>query len=48
VSYVAPAREVSILLVALMGVRVLGEGHARRRLVAAGAMVAGVVALALG
>lgn len=48
VSYVAPAREMSILLVALMGVRVLGEGHARRRLIAAGAMVAGVVALALG
>lgn len=48
VSHVAPAREVSILLAALMGVRFLGEGHARRRLLAATAMAAGVVALALG
>ena len=48
VSYVAPAREVSILIGAAMGTRLLSEGDAPRRLVAAGAMVLGVVALALG
>jgi drug/metabolite transporter (DMT)-like permease len=48
VSYVAPAREVSILLAALIGVRYLGEGEPGRRLLAAAAMVGGVVALAVG
>jgi drug/metabolite transporter (DMT)-like permease len=48
VSYVAPAREVSILLAAFLGVRFLGEGDAPRRMVAAAAMLAGVVALAVG
>lgn len=48
VSYVAPAREISILVGALMGTRLLAEGDAGRRLVAAGAMVAGLVALAVG
>ena len=48
VSYVAPAREVSILIGAAMGHRLLGEGHAPRRLAAAAAMVAGLVALAVG
>jgi drug/metabolite transporter (DMT)-like permease len=48
VSYVAPAREISILLGVVLGARLLAEGHARRRVVAAGAMVLGVVALALG
>lgn len=48
VSYVAPAREVSILMGTLMGTHLLAEGHAPRRLAAAGVMVAGVVALALG
>jgi drug/metabolite transporter (DMT)-like permease len=48
VSYVAPAREVSILVAALMGSHLLAEGDARRRLAAAGAMVAGIVCLALG
>ncbi len=48
VSYVAPAREVSILIGALLGTRLLAEGDAPRRLVAAGAMVLGVIALALG
>jgi drug/metabolite transporter (DMT)-like permease len=47
-SYVAPAREVSIALVAALGVFVLGEGQARRRLACATVIVAGVVALALG
>ena len=48
VSYVAPAREVSILIGTIMGTRLLAEGDARRRLLAAGGMVAGVVALAVG
>lgn len=48
VSYVAPAREISILIGTVMGARLLGEGDAARRLAAAGAMVAGVIALAVG
>jgi drug/metabolite transporter (DMT)-like permease len=48
VSYVAPAREVSILVAALMGSHLLAEGDARRRLAAAGAMVAGIICLAVG
>jgi drug/metabolite transporter (DMT)-like permease len=48
VSHVAPAREVGILIGTALGGGLLEEGHAPRRLVAAGAIVAGVVALALG
>ena len=48
VSYVAPAREVSILIGTLMGARILSEGEGKRRLIAAGMMVAGIAALALG
>ncbi len=48
VSYVAPAREISILFGALLGLRLLGESDARRRLVGATAIVGGVFALALG
>jgi len=48
VSYVAPAREVSILIAAFMGTRLLAEGDARRRLAAGAAMVAGVICLAIG
>jgi drug/metabolite transporter (DMT)-like permease len=48
VSYIAPAREISILIGAVMGTRVLAEGHPRRRLVAATMMVLGVIALAVG
>lgn len=47
VSHIAPAREIAILLGAYLGGRVLGEGDRRRRLVAAGAFAAGVIALAL-
>jgi drug/metabolite transporter (DMT)-like permease len=47
VSYVAPAREVSILIGAILGARLLGEGHLRRRIPAAIAIVVGVVALAI-
>lgn len=48
VSYVAPAREMSILIGTFMGARVLDEGHALRRIAGAAGIVAGVVALALG
>lgn len=47
VSYVAPAREISILIGTAMGSRLLAEGQVYRRLAGAGAMVLGVVALAL-
>jgi drug/metabolite transporter (DMT)-like permease len=48
VSYIAPAREVSILIGAFIGARYLKEGDARRRLWAALTMTCGVIALALG
>jgi drug/metabolite transporter (DMT)-like permease len=48
VSYVAPVREIGILLGTVMGTRWLAEGDAQRRFVGAIAMVAGVVALAVG
>ena len=48
VSYVAPAREVSILIAAVMGAQLLKEGETGRRVTAATAMVAGIVCLALG
>jgi drug/metabolite transporter (DMT)-like permease len=47
-SYVAPAREISILIGAALGARLLAEGDGRRRLAAAGAMVIGIVGLAVG
>jgi drug/metabolite transporter (DMT)-like permease len=48
VSYVAPAREVSIVIGAFIGARFLRETDAKRRLLAAATMAAGVIALALG
>jgi drug/metabolite transporter (DMT)-like permease len=48
VSYVAPARELSILFAALLGAHVLKEGDATRRTIAAIGMVLGISALALG
>jgi drug/metabolite transporter (DMT)-like permease len=48
VSYVAPARETSILIGTLLGTTVLAEGDGTRRLLAAGGIVVGVAALALG
>jgi drug/metabolite transporter (DMT)-like permease len=48
VSYVAPARELSILFAALMGAQWLNEGNTLRRGAAALGMVLGVSALALG
>lgn len=48
VNYIAPPREVSILIGTVMGTRWLSEGHARRRIPAAAAIVLGVAALAVG
>ena len=48
VSRVAPLRETSILIGALLGTRLLGEGHTRQRLAAAGAISAGVILVSLG
>lgn len=48
VSYIAPAREVSIVIGAFLGSHLLREAEGRRRLWAAAAMAAGVIALALG
>ena len=48
VSYIAPAREISILIGTLMGARILGEGQIKQRMIGAAVMVGGMVALALG
>lgn len=48
VSYVAPAREVSILIAAALGATMLSEGDVKGRLAAAAAIVAGIAALAAG
>lgn len=48
VSYIAPAREISILIGAFFGAKFLKESDSSRRLLAALGMVAGVIALALG
>jgi len=48
VSYVAPAREISILFAALMGTQLLYEGQAGQRIACAAAMAAGVILLAVG
>ena len=48
VSYIAPAREVSILFATIMGTHLLSEGRVARRIVAAVVMVFGLAALALG
>ncbi len=47
VSHVAPIRELSILVGATLGAKLLCEGEVRRRLFASGVMVLGVVMLAL-
>jgi drug/metabolite transporter (DMT)-like permease len=48
VSLLAPLRQTSILIGAFMGVRLLSEDASRRRLIAAGVMMLGLAALALG
>lgn len=47
VIYTAPLREVSILIATVMGALLLHEGHLRRRLPAAFAILGGVIALAV-
>ena len=48
VSAVAPAREISIVIGAFFGAKLLSESDGRRRLVAATVMAAGVIALVIG
>jgi len=48
VSYVAPAREISILIGAILGARFFSEGSVPRRVAGTIAMVVGLIALALG
>ena len=47
-SHVAPAREVSMLFAALIGGKLLGEGHRGPRLAGAACIALGVIALAIG
>jgi drug/metabolite transporter (DMT)-like permease len=47
VSYVAPAREMSVLIGTFMGTRLLAEGDTRRRLLAATIILLGIIALAI-
>ena len=46
VSLVAPVRESSVVIGALLGARVLDEGHMARRILAASAIALGIAALA--
>src|SRR6185503_11293322 len=46
VSLVAPVRESSVVLGALLGARVLGEGDLAKRILAASAIAAGIAVLA--
>jgi uncharacterized membrane protein len=48
VSYIAPAREVSILIGAVLGAKLLAEGNSRARISGACAMLFGLVALSAG
>lgn len=48
VSLLAPLRQTSILIGAFMGVRLLSEDASRRRLIATGVMLFGLLALTLG
>lgn len=47
VSYVAPSREISVLFGIVLGTQLLAEGEVKRRLLAAGLIVVGIIALAL-
>ena len=47
VSSVAPAREISMMIVACLGMKIFKEGDAPRRLLASAVMVAGVLAIGL-
>ncbi|WP_188456926.1 EamA family transporter [Virgibacillus oceani] len=47
VSYVAPVREVSILIGTIIGTKLLAEGFGTRRIIAAGTMIAGIIIVTL-
>jgi uncharacterized membrane protein len=47
VSVVAPAREISVLIAVVLGGSLLAENGLRHRLVAAGVILGGIVAIAL-
>lgn len=47
-SYIAPAREISILIATMLGIRVLSEPWSYARILAACAMVLGLAALVIG
>ena len=48
VSYIAPVREVSIVMGAFIGARRLKEVEGRRRIIASAAMAIGIVIMAVG
>ena len=48
VSYIAPAREISILVGVVLGAKLLSEGNVKLRLAGASAMVVGLAALSIG
>jgi drug/metabolite transporter (DMT)-like permease len=48
VSYIAPVREVSIVIGAVIGIRKLGEAEGRRRILAAAAIAIGIFIMAEG
>ena len=48
VSYIAPAREISVLIGAVLGAKLLAEGNVKVRLAGAATMLAGLTALSLG
>lgn len=48
VSYIAPAREISVLVGIIMGAKLLSEGNVKVRLAGASAMVIGLAALSIG
>jgi drug/metabolite transporter (DMT)-like permease len=48
VGYVTALRESSVVIVALVGTRYLGESDAKRRISAAGIVVLGLVVLVAG
>jgi drug/metabolite transporter (DMT)-like permease len=48
VSYVAAAREISVVLAAILGAVVLHEGYGRQRLLGSTAIAAGLMLLVLG
>lgn len=48
VSYVAPVREISILIGTVAGIKLFSEGYGRRRIAGACCMLAGIIALVIG